>query len=65
MKRRINLKKVFALLVAIICILFMLNDALILLIKSYTYTWLGFMMFGFAYFICAYSINYLKQNKKD
>ena len=64
MKRKLNKKKVLALAISILCIGLMINDS-ICIFKGYTFTWLGFITFGFAYFTCAYSINYLKENKKD
>lgn len=64
MKRKLNKKKVIALVISILCIGLMIRDSICVL-KGYTFTWIGLITFAYAYFTCAYSIIYLKENKKD
>ena len=64
MRRKMNKKKVLALVISMLCIALMIHDSC-MIFKGCGFTWLGFMTFGFAYFVCAYSVNYLKENKKD
>ena len=63
MKRKLNKKKVLALVISILCIALMIHDSC-MIFKGYGFTWLGFITFAYAYFINAYCISVIKKEKR-
>lgn len=62
MKRKLNKKKVLALVISILCIGLMIHDSICVL-KGYTFTWVGLITYMYAYFINAYCVSVIKKKK--